>query len=409
MFRKNSVAVFLEKLIESAPKTPALVLSRIGGGKTQIFKTILKTLINHSEKDPSTKIVITDQEGIFFSELPVSDKSLILLDPLDSRSACWDLAKDLIDIDEASLCDFSLNIVESIYGKTEEFWNKSLASELVESINQCRQQMVKTGIPWQWKDLKNTLAKNLRDKESSKTNSSVSLMAEKLLSVFGEISEAWEKDPTRIKFSFKNWFNQEPVNVWRTDSSDLSGKNILVLKKSKDNESFFPLIVNSFMSILLLSGINDKDHESLYKPKCSSWVLLDEAATIPLTQNVFRKIFSSESCLDSAQGHQFLCSGVRRTIQFVFGYHDLDQVSKQFGEYTQKNFLHAASGIILGRSSMTNESPVLKRFGLSGTLSHDLGPQKNGILTLTTICGEWNVRKILWPYVVWKEVRAKQI
>lgn len=66
MFRKNSVAVFLEKLIESAPKSPALVLSRIGGGKTQVFKTLLKTLIDCSEKDPSIKIVLTDPKGIFF-------------------------------------------------------------------------------------------------------------------------------------------------------------------------------------------------------------------------------------------------------------------------------------------------------------------------------------------------------
>jgi len=398
MFRKNSVAVFLEKLIESAPKFPALVLSRIGGGKTQVFKTLLKTLIDCSEKDPSIKIVLTDPKGIFFSELPVSDKSLILLDPMDSRSACWDLAKDLVDIDEASLSDFSLNIVESIYGKTEEFWDKTLASELLKSINQCRQQMVETGIPWQWKDLKNTLEKNLKDKESNKMNDSVSLMAEKLLFVLGKISEVWEQDPTRIQFSFKNWFNQGLVNTWRTDPSDLTGKNILILKKSKDNEDFFPLIVNSFMSILLLNGVNNKDQEGLYKPKCSSWVLLDEAATIPLTQNVFQNILSSETCWDYAQGHQF-----------VFGYQDLDQISKQFGEYAQKDFLHAASSIILGRNSMTNNSPVLKRFGLTGKLIFDLGPQKNGILTLTTICGEWNVRKILWPYVVWKEVRAKQM
>lgn len=398
MFRKNSVAVFLKKLIESAPKSPALVLSRIGGGKTQVFKTLLKTLIDCSEKDSSIKIVLTDQKGIFFSELPVSDKSLILLDPMDSRSACWDLAKDLVDIDEASLSDFSLNIVESIYGKTEDFWNKSLASELLKSINQCRQRMVETGIPWKWKDLKNTLAKNLKNKESSKTDRSVSLMAEKLMFVFGEISEAWEKDPTRIKFSFKNWFSQEPANAWRTDPSNLTGKNILILKKSKDDKGFFPLIVNSFMSILLLNSANNKAKEGLYKSKCSSWVLLDEAATIPLTQNVFRNILSSEICWDYAQGHQF-----------VFGYQDLDQISKQFGEYAQKDFLHAASSIILGRNSMTNNSPVLKRFGLTGKLIFDLGPQKNGILTLTTICGEWNVRKILWPYVVWKEVRAKQM
>ena len=396
MFRKNSVAVFLEKLIESAPKSPALVLSRIGGGKTQVFKTLLKTLIDRSEKDTSIKIVSTDQKGIIFSELPVSDKSLILLDPMDSRSACWNLAKDLVDIDEASLSDFSLNIVESIYGKTEEFWDKTLASELLKSINQCRQQMVETGIPWQWKDLKNTLEKNLKDKESNKMNDSVSLMAEKLLFVLGKISEVWEQDPTRIQFSFKNWFNQGLVNAWRTDPSDLTGKNILILKKSKDNEDFFPLIVNSFMSILLLNGVNNKDQEGLYKPKCSSWVLLDEAATIPLTQNVFQNILSSEICWDYAQGHQF-----------VFGYQDLDQISKQFGEYAQKDFLHAASSIILGRNSMTNNSPVLKRFGLTGKLIFDLGPQKNGILTLTTICGEWNVRKILWPYIHWKEQRNK--
>ena len=410
MFRKNSVSVFLEKLIEYAPKTPLLVLSRVGGGKTQIFKNLLEALISRFETDPSIKIILTDQKGIFFQGLPVSDKSLILLDPMDSRSACWDLAKDLADIDEVALLNFSLNVVESIYGslygENDFFWKKTLAYELIDAINFCRQEMTKTGISWQWKDLKHVLELNLKNKESNKLNDSVSLMAEKLLSIFDKISEAWEQDPTRIQFSFKNWFNQEHINVWRADPSDLTGKNILVLKFGKDQEGFFPIIVNSFMSILLLNGINKNGKEDFDKRKCSSWVLLDEAATIPFTENVFRDIFLTESgwC---PQGHQLLCSGGRRPIQFVFGYQDLDQIAKQFNESSQKDFLHLASGIILGGKSIDNNATVLKRFDLSWTLTRDLGPKKNGICSVTTLCGEWIVRKIVWPFVNWKERRSR--
>ena len=395
MFRENSVSVFLKKLIESAPKTPLLVLSRVGGGKTQIFRNLLEALISRSEIDPSIKIILTDQKGIFFQGLPVSDKSLILLDPMDSRSACWDLAKDLADIDEVALLTFSLNIVESIYGslygENDFFWKKTLAYELRDAINFCRQEMLKTGVSWQWKDLKHVLELNLKNKESNKLNNSVSLMAEQLLSILDKISEVWEQDPTRIQFSFKNWFNQEHVNVWRADPSDLAGKNILVLKFGKDHEGFFPMIVNSFMSILLLNGINKNGEEDFDKRKCFSWVLLDEAATIPFTENVFRDI----------------CSGGRRPIQFVFGYQDLDQISKQFNELSQKDFLHLVSGIILGGNSLDNNAKILKKFSLSWTLTRDLGPKNNGIHSVTTLCGEWIVRKIVWPFVNWKERRSR--
>lgn len=276
-----------------------------GSGKTQILWPMLMDALAGK---PQHRAVVLDNKGDF-TELTHPDWSIILA-PWDTRSAAWDIAKDVVTELDAEL--FAASTISVAKGDNAVFGNA--ARILLTGFMVCLQRL--HGQNWGWVQLSEciewpseTIVANFEKyypiglkvfKDNSKTSDSIMTNLISELAFIRHFAKAW---PDSVgKFSLR---------IWIADGSKY--KPVLLLQVNKSypllSDPFGCAVLSLLAQIVLSPQMPDSRSRRIY-------FLLDEIAQIPRVEQLNN-----------------LCAvGRSKGVSVWIGLQDIGLLSKNYGK-----------------------------------------------------------------------------
>ena len=385
MLRNTSPQKFVQTLVENAPQGPIGIVSQTGGGKNQVLRSLLTSVIAPTQ-DPASRVIVWAVSGDLFSKIPCPDRDLLLFNPSDARGVYWDIASDLTD--PLSISVFADSLASEIIPATPEpFWRAAARQVLETSVTSL------LGGPWTWGDLAKKVETYGESRQCLPTLLTwLQLAADRLC-------------PTnRLPFSISAWYahpsvDKLPGDPWR-GHTDLQGRRVLVFSNPKPTgenwENLFDPLIEVFLKLRLL-----KTHT---KPEETTWLFIP---------SIDRVVETHRSSLRGV-----VAQGRSQGLQLVASFPNLGWLADLStpGQPGVDLFLPSVFALILGRSEHIVFRTKAVYGGLGGSefrglmgcqpaVKTMLGPTPEGIQTLGVCALDNNVRKLLWPYVTWGKVR----
>lgn len=379
-----------------------------GSGKSNLIKYILQQLIFRGDK-----ALIYDIKGEY-TEL-FYDERAILISPYDSRSAVWDIKKDINSLAMAEL--FAEAILTESNGN-ETFWINSARAVLKGAIA----GLIKQGGNWGWIELNKVLFTSDEKlhqwlskyyiqaseliKPEDKTSASIRSVIASQLSWIGEVSELW-KDVEK-SFSLKQWLNK-------------TSNSTLLIQGDLSAPILSSALVTAMMSIttgLVLSKPDNPDERI--------WLVLDELGNLNKSQSLTRwlSLGRSKGCCTIA-GTQVLSQ-----IESIYGDKNAETILSLFGNVVALK-LGPSGGSAEAASQTLGKRRVefiTKSKNEKGEVSHSLHqetiaivppeaiihlPQptkKHGVDGYVLVAGFNAVYKVHWPiYTNFKKVAEARV
>jgi type IV secretory pathway TraG/TraD family ATPase VirD4 len=287
----------------SLPKTKwtrhLLIYGSVGSGKTQILIPIIQQIV---AKD--FKAILYDVKGDITSYL-----NALLISPWDTRSAIWDIAKDICTRDAAQ--EFAASMVPN-EGK-DPFWSNA-AQFLLTGILLSLQ--AEKGLKWGWKELSERCNFNqekllalmtkyypkganvIADPTSTQTNSVISTLAA-YTRLIDDLAFAWGDTTGRELFSLREWIRD-----------DYAGKRQIILQAGKGEKltsAYIAAMINAVTPEIISGLPDDEQGRTLF-------FVLDE--------------FTS---LSKIKIPTLIDKGRSKGVCVILGFQDIAQVRKVYG------------------------------------------------------------------------------
>jgi hypothetical protein len=283
-----------------------LTTGSVGGGKTQVIKTIISPALKRGDR-----ALIADMKGDFTSEVICADGTdPLIIAPHDRRSAVWDIAADLITVEDSE--EFAAKLYP-VTGNENPMWSQGAAAILTTCIVSCQ---VKFGRNWGWSELrKNTLLpldglialarENYPDallflQSAEQTTAGFLSNFSTQLKPIKIFAKAWAGSKKK-KFSVRKWM-----------IDDKSEHQIVILQRSTK----YPALSNAWMSAMLNSAASTVGSPDMTESRDRRiWIVIDEFAQLPKMND-----FSALLDLGRSKG-----------VSVFLGTQDKNQIKKTYG------------------------------------------------------------------------------
>ena len=320
LMRKKKIASDLTiegvPLVKDAETQHTLVTGTTGAGKTNFFQALLPQI-----RERGDKALIVDVTGDYVSRYYREGKD-ILINPFDTRSAKWDLWKELCydyDYDTFARACMTKN---SFSG--DSFWDtagfkilssglKKMAQSKKPSLLELYKILSRISLKEFANYFRGTEATAFTDEENEKTTLSVRATLSAHIEFLRHLETRSEKT-----FSFKDWVENDEDKRW-----------VFLTCRADQRETLRPL----FTALLNLAIIRILSLEPSSQRKI--WLALDELPAL-------HKVPALESGL--AEGRKYgLC--------FLGGFQSMAQLQKLYGNHGAESMLDLLNTKILFRSN----------------------------------------------------------
>lgn len=402
MLRRSSHTAFVSSVLSRSPRGPIGIVSRIGGGGSIVLRHFLLTLLSETDCLKGTKKIVFVDSGSLPPTLPVPDSMILLADPFDSRSAIWDVAKDLTVPEH--IRSFASAISDTFFGnRVDDYW-AILAKDSLETI--VSELSSEKGMAWTWEDLHRKVTGN------SKTLA--------LARFTGTLADKWpdKNYETHLKFSLQAFsgMSSEMESQWRVQGSASSRPLLVMNAKIKDSMTKLEEVscrgslTSAILSVLLsIRGGEVRD--------IGEKVLTD----VGIKQKILSVVFGDAShlALSSRMVQNYVQQARSKDIQTIFQAYD----SSNIGGMSFNDFLANLSALVVGGGTdipgflLKNSAGKWKllgevlgfKCGIGGAnLERNLQFGVSGTKGIETLCigEEGNIRKVLWPFIEWPVIRS---
>ena len=363
-----------------------------GAGKSTVLKPILKAIFQYNRH-----ALIYDAK-LEYTQL-FYEKSVILINPFDSRSSHWNISEDI----DSELS--ARNVAESFIKESKDpFWSDGAKEVLVGiflSLN-------KTTPDWGWKDLNSYLsinpeklqellssyhprAKVFIEKDSKMTQSLLAYMSSQL-SWVNVVSDYWN-EKSRNNFSVNRWIDSEQAE-----------RQVIIPNIPKYSHVSSP-ICGALLSLISNRLLSQEDNKRQF------WFVLDELADLPKTKSLIDWLSKGRS----KGGHTIAATQAQQQVYAKYG-EDADTLLSLFSNTVtlRTNSYESASKLSKNIGNRTVELQS-KNYDKDGNVSlstqekelpavtpeqimHLPSPSSKGVTGFLTLAGYKASYLLTWPY-----------
>lgn len=378
------------------------VTGSIGGGKTEIIKSLISEMMLRGDK-----MVIYDHKGDLTKLLPKID---VLIAPHDARSYGLHIAKDCVN--EQDAYEVAERFIPRTEG-TEPIWYLGPQEMFVAII--VKHQTLNPGL-WTFSDLQQDIEAEPEEKLNilrkylpgarclldapEKTRGSILANFSVNLRTIRQLAAAWKSTPEKCRFSVSEWL------MSKTDQ-----RRIVVVQGS----SRYPELTKSVMQYLIAmmsATINSPEYDGDINEPVN--LLLDEVPHIGKIKNLIQMLMTCRShglrvvlgTQDIAQIKEIYGENAASTLSSSIGTHIVvrlnsgeaaNYVAKEIiGYQTIDRVIHTHRGL----EPAKRENQLVIEPSEIGTL---LGADKKGVKAL--ILGYQDAYLLHWPYTAWQVMR----
>ncbi|MDU0353829.1 type IV secretion system DNA-binding domain-containing protein [Paraglaciecola aquimarina] len=363
-----------------------------GSGKSTVLKPILNAIFQYNRH------ALVYDAKLEYTQL-FYKKSIILINPFDTRSACWDIGKDI----DSELS--ARNVAEAFIKESKDpFWSDGAREVLIGIL-----LSLNNTIPdWTWQDLNSHLsisidklqelvsnyhprARVFVEKDSKMTQSLLAYMSTQL-SWINVVSEYW-KDNNKHSFSVNQWVE-----------SELTEHQVIIPNIPNYSHVSSPVCA-ALLSLTANRLLSQEDNDRQF------WFVLDELADLPKTKSLINWLSKGRS----KGGHTVAATQAQQQLRSKYGddaetllslfsnnitlrtnsYESASKLSKNIGNRTvELQSMNYDKDGNVSTSTQEKELPAVT----AEQIMHLPTPSSKGVTGFLTLAGYKATYLLTWPY-----------